>query len=369
MIISVGSLPHIIGACLFVICAVRVTLQPVGLNTQKANRYIITLFLIFGAMLIDEFFVSNSVVDELFIGSNILLTACNLLLGPLTYCYISAMLVENSSFYKKSLHFIPFILFFVISILSEMFFTGQYDQILQQCFILLYLATLLPYILFSLRAIRSYLGDAKAVVSNLEHHNLSWARGWVFFMLGIALYVTFWPAVQLIISPVGNDFNIHYVVTLASVFLLIYPDTSVQLSLADSSAATAENEQDKTGCEDIVEPYLKDLYRDLSAQMDDKKYYLTNGLTLTDISQYLGVTTHEVSAALNKVGAVCFYDYVNNFRIEQAKRLLIDYPARAIIDIAMEAGFNSKSAFYNAFSKRETLSPSQYRKETLLISK
>lgn len=107
MIISFSSLPHIIGACLFILLAVRVALQPVGLNTRKANRYLITLFLIFAAMLLDEFFVSNAVVYELFIGANTLLNASHLLLGPLTYCYISAMLVENSSFYKKTYHFLP----------------------------------------------------------------------------------------------------------------------------------------------------------------------------------------------------------------------------------------------------------------------
>jgi len=362
MLISLNSLPHFIGACLFFVLAARVALQPVGSNTKAANRFLITLFLIFAVLLLDEFFVTNAVVDELFTGSDTLLNASHLLLGPLTYCYISAMLTEKSFTYNRLFHFIPFTFFLVISTFEQVISSDQDDSVLIHSFILLYLATLLPYILFSLRALRSYLGEAKGLMSNLENHNLNWARVWLFFMLGISLYVTFGPVVKLMYSLAENSFNIHYVITLAAILLLVYPDASNQLSLADNPGAALKFDLVSPNTQ-VVEPYLRELYSELTAQMVEKKFYLTNGLTLADISQYIGVSTNLVSAALNQVGTLCFYDYVNNFRVERAKQLLLDYPSRAIIDIAMEAGFNSKSAFYTAFAKREKLSPSQYRKK------
>lgn len=359
MPISLSSLPHIVGACLFTILSLRIVLQPAGLNTKTANRFLFILFLIFAVMLFDEFLVSNAVTKELFIGANTLLNASHLLLGPLTYCYISSMLVKKTNIYKRLLHFTPFIFFLLLSGLVTKISSEQDNPVLNLSLIILYLATLLPYVLFSLRALTTYLGEAKSLVSNLEHHNLNWARAWLFFMLGLALYVTINPVIKVLFYVPENNFNIHYFITLVAILLLLFPDSSNQRSLADNlgSNSPADFVEDV----DDIEPYLHIIYADLTKEMIEKKFYLTNGLSLSEISQYLGVTTHKVSAALNQVGAISFYDFVNNFRIECAKKLLIDHPSRAIIDIAMEAGFNSKSAFYTAFSKREELSPNQYR--------
>jgi len=53
--------------------------------------------------------------------------------------------------------------------------------------------------------------------------------------------------------------------------------------------------------------------------------------------------------------------------VEEAKGILAD-PARArssILTIAMDSGFNSKSAFYTAFKHHANMTPSQYRQNKL----
>jgi AraC-like DNA-binding protein len=57
-----------------------------------------------------------------------------------------------------------------------------------------------------------------------------------------------------------------------------------------------------------------------------------------------------------------FYDYINQARVEAAKRALAASDA-SVLAIALEIGYNSRSAFYNAFKKHSGQTPSAYRAE------
>jgi AraC-like DNA-binding protein len=102
----------------------------------------------------------------------------------------------------------------------------------------------------------------------------------------------------------------------------------------------------------------------LAALMKEKRTYLENELTLPQLAGRLNIPAHHLSQLLNERLGVSFFDYVNQLRIGEVKRLLRN-PKRAqqsILDLALEAGFSSKSSF-NAFFKRATgHSPSAYRK-------
>jgi AraC-like DNA-binding protein len=60
-----------------------------------------------------------------------------------------------------------------------------------------------------------------------------------------------------------------------------------------------------------------------------------------------------------------FFDFVNEYRVQEAKRLLCSPQSDhlSILGIALDAGFNSKSAFYTAFGKYAGITPSEYRKQ------
>ncbi|WP_282088535.1 helix-turn-helix domain-containing protein [Aquimarina algiphila] len=82
------------------------------------------------------------------------------------------------------------------------------------------------------------------------------------------------------------------------------------------------------------------------------------------MSTQLNISDNYLSQLVNKVTGRNFTDYVNGFRIEDAKSKLrnpefINY---TIIAIALESEFNSKSTFYGAFKKLTDISPKEYRK-------
>ncbi|WP_282088543.1 helix-turn-helix domain-containing protein [Aquimarina algiphila] len=104
-------------------------------------------------------------------------------------------------------------------------------------------------------------------------------------------------------------------------------------------------------------------FKELEFLMKEAKIYRDANLGLDSISTELNISGNYLSQLVNKVTGRNFTDYVNGFRIEDAKSKLrnpefINY---TIIAIALESGFNSKSTFYSAFKKLTGISPKEYR--------
>ena len=96
-----------------------------------------------------------------------------------------------------------------------------------------------------------------------------------------------------------------------------------------------------------------------------EKIWDNDKLTLGDTALKLGITQHQLSQLLNERLSMNFNTYVNSFRIEEAKRLLIDKPDKTVLFIAYEVGFNSKSSFYESFTRIAGITPLEFRKNKL----
>ena len=101
--------------------------------------------------------------------------------------------------------------------------------------------------------------------------------------------------------------------------------------------------------------------------LERKKPYLDNDLKLQDIADTMGLPSYHLSQIINTQLNRNFYDLINSYRIEEAKRQLSDPDKHdlKILAIAFEAGFNSKSAFNVAFKKYTNITPSRYRQSQL----
>jgi AraC-like DNA-binding protein len=101
----------------------------------------------------------------------------------------------------------------------------------------------------------------------------------------------------------------------------------------------------------------------LDRQMEGKKLYRDYELSLASLSEKIGVTPHQLSEILNARLGINFRQYVNRFRIEAAKDSLRVHPEQAILDVAFDCGFGSKSAFNAAFSQATGKTPREWKRE------
>ena len=78
------------------------------------------------------------------------------------------------------------------------------------------------------------------------------------------------------------------------------------------------------------------------------------------IANSTGLSINQVSEIINTAFKKNLNDWINDLRIEEAKDYLKESEL-SIKEIYYEVGFNSKSAFNNAFKKRMGTTPSTYR--------
>jgi AraC-like DNA-binding protein len=96
--------------------------------------------------------------------------------------------------------------------------------------------------------------------------------------------------------------------------------------------------------------------------MEADKPYLKSDLKISELADALGVPAYQLSQTINDGFLVNFYDFINKYRIEEAKKLLIgDTRNYKILAIAYEVGFNSKATFNRVFKSSTGLTPSDFR--------
>ena len=94
----------------------------------------------------------------------------------------------------------------------------------------------------------------------------------------------------------------------------------------------------------------------------DEKWYLDPDIKMQKLADLLNTQAHRLSELVNTSSGKNFNGFINEFRVEHAKNILLREPKRSILDIAYASGFNSKSAFYKHFTQSTSMTPSQFRK-------
>lgn len=101
--------------------------------------------------------------------------------------------------------------------------------------------------------------------------------------------------------------------------------------------------------------------------MLQNKFYTNPEITLDKLAEAVGYPPKKISLTIKQCYQQNFYEYINRYRIAEAKRLLAEQgpAAKSITDIYFEVGFNSKSVFNTFFKRLEGMTPSQYREQLL----
>ncbi|PTB96967.1 hypothetical protein C9994_04935 [Marivirga lumbricoides] len=111
---------------------------------------------------------------------------------------------------------------------------------------------------------------------------------------------------------------------------------------------------------------LKDedqLLERLLHHMQTTRPYMRSDLKLEDLAMALSINRQTLSQLLNKHYTHGFTQFLREYRINEAKKLIELRPELSMEGVGSESGFRSNSAFYEAFKKIENCTPAEYRRE------
>jgi AraC-like DNA-binding protein len=105
----------------------------------------------------------------------------------------------------------------------------------------------------------------------------------------------------------------------------------------------------------------------ITQTIENHKLYLKADCTINDISRVSELPRHIISKIINNRLRMKFPDFMNEFRIKNAKEILVDKEFQDLTfeSIALKCGFGSKSNFNKKFKKFTKITPSQYKRRNV----
>ncbi|EQA51947.1 helix-turn-helix domain-containing protein [Leptospira kmetyi] len=99
----------------------------------------------------------------------------------------------------------------------------------------------------------------------------------------------------------------------------------------------------------------------LETMMETERMYQNEEVSLGYVAERVSLTTHQLSELINRKLNKSFFVWLNQYRVEEAKKLLKETD-KTVLEIAMEVGFNNRSSFNEAFLKLTEKTPIDFRK-------
>ena len=177
------------------------------------------------------------------------------------------------------------------------------------------------------------------------------------FNLYILAFIAYYLLVRMSFFRVEHDYLISLVMA-ASIYVIGY--TALRRRPAD---VLAHSEKAKYQSSSLTTSATISIANKLNTHMQQQRPYQNNELRLSDLADALNVSSHHLSQVINDHFGKTFNQFINEFRIQEAMKLLQSEAHRQsyIIDIAYQVGFNNKTTFNHAFKAQTGMSPSKWR--------
>lgn len=281
------------------------------------------------------------------------------LYGPLLLIFTRTHLSIEVPQRKYSLHFVPFLFFllyylpyyFLETDAKLMFATGQAQLSDIRVFFIRSIPWLqvLSLIVYTVICYRDYIRSDITNGREIVLRNILVAfSGFVASFLSYYLMVSLFSYNRIgdYIISVAMSVFIYYIGYLGYSGILIVKENGRKYR--NSTLSDSDSRQ---------------IITELKEAMNTQKLFLERALSLDELSSRIGTPKHHVSQVLNEIVQKSFSDFVNEYRVEEAKKLLSSEELNLSMNgIAVESGFNNRTTFNNAFKKFTGQTPSEFRR-------
>jgi AraC-like DNA-binding protein len=268
----------------------------------------------------------------------------------------------------------------VLSVLIELPPTTTADKknatVIITAFSLIFCLQVISYCIVAYRKITAYQKQLFLYASNTDAINLKWLQKVVICVLIITAlwlidivfklaktYVFFDHFASLIY--LGGIFFIAYFSLKQKEYFQLNKQEKEEIDVIIIETENLEINQKKL----ISDAYLEEMKYSLIQIMENKKPFLDPELSLFKLASELDISSHILSYIINKGLNENFYQFINRYRIEEAKKMIQNPNMKhlSLMGIAFEVGFNSKTVFNTTFKKMTNQTPSEFKKANVAL--
>lgn len=267
-----------------------------------------------------------------------------LLIGPLLYFFVKSILQKlNYSFAKYSL----LLIIISITVFGFLFPYKVHPAIWRG---IIYYAIIIQCFVFIVLSIYEAKHIFKKLITN--RNQISYQETWILSVISgvLAIWLSYVLAKYTSYISGALTFSFSFYI---SILLLYYAKNKSLISVVNKEKYINK----------IDEKLVKEIQGKINILFETKKIYTNPDLTLSILAKELNIRPQLLSQFINDNLNKSFTQFINEYRIEEAKRLLKANTQFKIDAIGFEAGFNSSSTFYSSFKKITGTTPSNYQKE------
>ena len=352
---------------------------------NRLSNYILVAFLLVFAQDSSGLFASFFIYPK-YPGLGLLINSTVFLKMPLLYLYLLSVIYSDFKLTKKLLwHLIPFVLNFIIFLPryyladfdAKWAFLNTEDYYRIPEIILSYTLVHLQIVLYGLLSFLLIKKYKRLLLENFSNASL-FNYNWLFQLVGIIMLSALIATLKNIFKFIHVDEAYKYtyfataMVTLGLISWMVLKalhnpeifrgiNSDLQLiknfNPGDLRKQTGE-QKEVTETDEIAS---------LKRYMDNNEPFLDPSLSVEELATQVNMPTKELSFLINHDLNQHFFDFVNSYRIQKAKKILENQEKSnlTILEILYEVGFNSKSSFNTAFKRHTDTTPTEYRKNNL----
>ncbi len=355
---------------IFLLCFLAVILMTRGNQHHRGARYLGFFLLLNGLNFLGGLlFISDQAIryPSLVFWTN----ALPLTFGPLLWLYTKKITGITAPFKRYWLHFLPFILAFILTVVSYhiqpletkreilALARGPLQKSLPVIISTMVLyAHVALYAFLSIRDVMRYQTSLKDQYSSSQQVNVRW---WILLisLYALVLLVAF---INSVYGFAGNTQSYELSLIALSFATLLFASFFMYRAIS-SPFPKAESLPPKYAASPLDETQLDRLETKLDSVMANQKLYRDADLSTDTLAAELHTSGRWLSQLINQRKGMNFYDYVNSQRIEEACRILESSEDKklTVLEVMFDAGFNSKSSFNTAFKKYKGVTPTEFR--------
>jgi AraC-like DNA-binding protein len=330
---------------------------------------------------------STELISVILEDTNLIDLYPTLLFLPTNFTFLSLVLfflyaksvmsnLEKRDYWFLSLGVIEFIIFtvlFCFPVSAKINMMEIWDSsLLFVLYELLFLGWFLFFLIKILQLVRKHRLEIENYFSDIQNRKLKWVEWAVYYQLFyfgfiiISIFI-FTEKFDNIVYSIISILNVGFIYGVG-IYGLRQPRVEMPIEKNSTKVEKEPELEEKITIKTEKIDNLEQLYQHLLHIMQTEKPFKNAELTLTDLAQLTRMPIKKLSHLINLKAEVNFNTFINQYRIEEAKAMLIDaeFNHLNVVGIGYEVGFNSKATFYNVFKKTTNTTPAKFKKTALI---